>query len=331
MSRIQANLLLTLVALIWGSAFVFQAQGMAHVGPMVFTGVRFLIGALVVAPLMVWEWRKLQRADLALRPGDALQITGLGSLLLLGAAMQQFGIMGTTVTNAGFLTALYVPLVPVLGWLLLRHRPHWSAWPAALACLLGAYLLSGAQHLSISRGDVWILVSTLPWALHVLLIGRVADRMAAPFLVAGGQFAVCGAAALAWGLAFEPLSWAGLQAAAVPIAYTGILSVGVAFTAQVVAQRYAHASDAAILLSSETVFAAAFGYILMGDRLNPVGLAGCTLIFCSILGVQLLPLLVTMRRTTLMTYSVSKSLVSRREAADSAVARQGEATTTRMI
>ncbi|NCP39794.1 MAG: DMT family transporter [Rhodoferax sp.] len=291
MTRIQANLLLTLVALISGSAFVFQSQGMAHVGPMAFTGVRFLLGALVVLPLMLWEWRKLQRTGLALQPMDVLQIAGLGSLLLLGAAMQQIGIMSTRVTNAGFLTALYVPLVPVLGWLLLRHRPHWSAWPAALACVVGAYLLSGAQDVAISLGDWWIIGSTLPWAVHVMLIGRVADRMAAPFLVAGGQFAVCGLVALGWGLLFEPLSWTDLQAAALPIAYTGILSVGVAFTAQVVAQRYAYATDAAMLLSSEAVFAAAFGYVLMDDRLNAVGLMGCALIFISMLGVQLLPLL----------------------------------------
>jgi len=291
MTRIQANLLLTLVAVISGSAFVFQSQGMAHVGPMAFTGVRFLLGALVVLPLMLWEWRKLQRTGLALQPMDVLQIAGLGSLLLLGAAMQQIGIMSTRVTNAGFLTALYVPLVPVLGWLLLRHRPHWSAWPAALACVVGAYLLSGAQDVAISLGDWWIIGSTLPWAVHVMLIGRVADRMAAPFLVAGGQFAVCGLVALGWGLLFEPLSWTDLQAAALPIAYTGILSVGVAFTAQVVAQRYAYATDAAMLLSSEAVFAAAFGYVLMDDRLNAVGLMGCALIFISMLGVQLLPLL----------------------------------------
>lgn len=291
MTRIQANLLLTLVALIWGSAFVFQARGMAHVGPMAFTGVRFLLGALVVAPLMLWEWRKLQRAHQTLGRVDAFKISGLGSLLLLGAAMQQIGITGTSVTNAGFLTALYVPLVPVLGWLLLRHRSHWSAWPAALACVVGAYLLSGAQGVAIGRGDLWIIASTLPWALHVLLIGRVTERLAAPFLVAGGQFAVCGVLALLWGLRYEALSWPGLQAAGVAIAYTGVLSVGVGFTGQVLAQRYAHASDAAILLSAETVFAAAFGYALMGDRLSAAGLVGCALILASMLGVQLLPLL----------------------------------------
>jgi len=298
-SRVQANLLLVLIALIWGSAFVAQSQGMADIGPMAFTGVRFLIGALVVAPLAWREWRALAARDRVPTRGDRAQIAGLGLLMLLGAAMQQIGLVSTTVTNAGFLTALYVPLVPVLGWLLMRHLPHWSVWPGALACLVGAFLLSGAHELNIGLGDTWVIASALPWALHVLLVGRVADRLAAPFLVAGGQFLVCGLLALAYALAFEPISWTGLQAAALPIAYTGVLSVGVAFTAQVVAQRYAHAADAAIILSAETLFAALFGYLLMGDRLNAAGLAGCALILGSMLLIQLMPLLQTLRARSL--------------------------------
>ena len=296
MSRISANLLLVVVALIWGSAFVPQSYGMANVGPMTFTGIRFLIGTLVVAPLMWLEWRSLQRTNRALKKHDGLKIAGLGCLLLLGAAMQQIGIINTTVTNAGFLTALYVPLVPVLGWLLLRHRPHWSVWPSAFASILGAYLLSGAQAIPLGAGELWVIASAIPWAIHVLLVGRLADRMAAPFLVAGGQFAVCGLVALAWTLAYEPVTWNGLQAAAWPLAYTGILSVGVAFTAQVVAQRYAHATDAAIVLATETLFAALFGFFLMGDRLGAAGLAGCGLIFLSMLSVQLMPMLHAMSR-----------------------------------
>ena len=296
MSRISANLLLVVVALIWGSAFVPQSYGMANVGPMTFTGIRFLIGTLVVAPLMWLEWRSLQRTNRALKKHDGLKIAGLGCLLLLGAAMQQIGIINTTVTNAGFLTALYVPLVPVLGWLLLRHRPHWSVWPSAFASILGAYLLSGAQAIPLGAGELWVIASAIPWAIHVLLVGRLADRMAAPFLVAGGQFAVCGLVALAWTLAYEPVTWNGLQAAAWPLAYTGILSVGVAFTAQVVAQRYAHATDAAIVLATETLFAALFGFFLMGDRLSAAGLAGCGLIFLSMLSVQLMPMLHAMSR-----------------------------------
>lgn len=293
MSRIQANLLLTVIALIWGSAFVAQSHGMQELGPMMFTGLRFLVGALVVLPLAWREWNHLASRQLALNRDDGLKILGLGTLLTLGAAMQQIGIKYTTVTNAGFLTALYVPLVPVLGWLLLRQLPHWSVWPGGLACLIGAYLLSGAQSLQIGVGDLWVIASALPWGLHVLLIGRVADRMAAPFLVACGQFFVCGVLALGWGMCFEPTNIRSIQAAATPILYTGILSVGIAFTAQVVAQRYAHAADAAIVLSSETLFAALFGYWLMGDRLAPAGLAGCALILGSLLLVQLLPLLRT--------------------------------------
>lgn len=293
MSRIQANLLLLLVALIWGSAFVAQSHGMTHVGPLTFTGVRFLIGTLVVVPLMVLEWLSLRRQSRRLGGRDALHIAGLGALLLTGAAMQQIGITATTVTNAGFLTALYVPLVPVLGWLLWRHLPHWSIWPAGLACVGGAYLLSGAgaDVMTIGRGDWWVIGSAIPWALHVLLVGRVAHRLQAPFWVAGGQFAVCGVLALAWSLAYESVNWASVQAAAVPIGYAGILSVGVAFTAQVVAQRYAQAADAAVVLSSETLFAALFGYVMMGDRLPATGLVGCALIFVSMLAVQVLPLL----------------------------------------
>ncbi|CAM3645510.1 DMT family transporter [Roseateles saccharophilus] len=300
MSRLQANLLLTFVALIWGSAFVAQNKGMADVGPLLFTGVRFLVGSAVVLPLAVLEWRRLSRQGRPLKRLDGWHIAGLGLLMTLGAVMQQVGIQYTSVTNAGFLTAVYVPLVPVLGWLLLRQVAHWSVWPAAAGCLVGAFLLSGAHQLSIGLGDLWVLGSAVPWAVHVLMVGRWADRMGAPFLVASGQFAVCGLLSLAAAGIMEPLRWTGIAAAAWPIAYTGVLSVGVAFTAQVVAQRYAHAADAAIILSSETLFAAGFGYLLLGERLNTAGLIGCGLMLACILLVQLLPLLGSLTRRRIL-------------------------------
>lgn len=301
MTRFQANLLLTFVALIWGSAFVAQSRGMADIGPLLFTGVRFLIGALVVLPLAVREWRSLGRAGRPLTRLDSAHIAGLGILMTLGAVMQQVGIQFTSVTNAGFLTAVYVPLVPVLAWLLLRQVAHWSVWPAALGCLVGAFLLSGAHELNVGLGDLWVAGSAIPWGLHVLMVGRWADRMAAPFLVACGQFAVCGLLSLIAAVVVEPVHWAGIEAAAGPIAYTGVLSVGVAFTAQVVAQRYAHAADAAIILSAETLFAAAFGYLLLGERLNTAGLIGCGLMLACILLVQLLPLFGSLRRRPILT------------------------------
>jgi drug/metabolite transporter (DMT)-like permease len=290
MNRLQANLLLTAIAIVWASAFVAQAEGMKTMGPVAFTGIRFLLGALVVLPLAVWEWRRRSSPPLPWRRWLPLS-AGLGVLMGLGAVMQQIGIVSTTVTNAGFLTALYVPLVPIFSMLLLREPPHWSVWPGGAACLFGAFLLSGAHDLVLHTGDAWVIASAIPWALHVLFVGRVADRLNAPFLVACAQFTAVGVLTLLWALCFEPFTWAQVKASASPIAYTGLISVGLAFTAQVVAQRYAQAADAAIILSSETVFAALFGAWLLGERLDNSGLMGCALILSALLMVQLLPLL----------------------------------------
>lgn len=290
MSRSQANLLLLAVALIWGSAFVAQAQGMQGLGPFAFTGIRFLLGVCIVAPLARRDWRLLSLRAVRPQRRDGLSVIALGLLLTFGAVFQQIGITTTTVTNAGFLTALYVPLVPLISWLIMRARPHWSVWPSSIGCLVGTWMLSGAGELAIGIGDSWVIASSFFWALHVIFVGRVADRLAAPFLVACGQFLVCGLACLLWAGLTETITLQGIRLAAVPILYTGILSVGIAYTGQVVGQRYASAADAAIILSAETLFAALFGFALMGDRLNAVGIAGCALIFVCIVAVQMMPM-----------------------------------------
>ena len=295
MTRVQANLLLLLVALIWGSAFVAQAHAKVGVEPYTFTGIRFLLGACIIAPLAWRDFRALSRREKKPMRRDVLGVAMLGVLLTLGAVFQQIGITGTTVTNAGFLTALYVPLVPLFAWLVLRERPHWSVWPTSAVCLLGTWMLSGAEQVAISTGDLWVIASSLFWALHVLLVGRVADRIAAPFLVAAGQFVVCGLASLGWAMLTETITFEGIRTAAMPILYTGILSVGFAYTGQVVGQRYADAADAAIILSAETLFAALFGFLLMGDRVSVTGFAGCVLIFVCILAVQMLPMIAARR------------------------------------
>jgi drug/metabolite transporter (DMT)-like permease len=296
MPRLQANALLLLAALIWGSAFVGQSWGMASLGPLTFTGLRFALGAAVVAPLAWHEWRAMTAAGRPPGRAHAQWIAWLGSLLCAGVVMQQVGLMTTTVTNAGFLTALYVPLVPLLAWAFQRQAPHWTVWPAAAGCLLGTWLLTGASPRSLQAGDLWMLASAAPWAVHVLLVGQVANRLRGAYLLACGQFVVCAVIALALGLATEAIDLDGLRSAAGTIAYTGVLSVGVGFTLQVVGQRHAQASDAAIVLSSETVFAALFGAAFMGDRLGATGLAGCALILLCIVLVQTVPALKTKLR-----------------------------------
>ena len=279
------------MALVWGSAFVAQAHGTESLGSFTFTGIRFLLGACVITPLVLRDIRLISRRPL--RPGrrDFIGVLMLGLLLALGAVFQQIGITGTTVTNARFLTALYVPLVPLISWLIMQVRPHWSVWPASIGCLLGTWMLSGAGALSLSVGDAWVIASSLFWALHVIFVGRVAERLAAPFLVACGQFLVAGVACMVWAGFTETISLAAIREATLPILYTGIISVGFAYTGQVVGQRYADAADAAIILSAETLFAALFGFLLMGDRLSSTGIAGCVVIFVCIIAVQLLPLM----------------------------------------
>jgi drug/metabolite transporter (DMT)-like permease len=290
LTRSQANLLLLAVALVWGSAFVAQAHGMEALEPFTFTGLRFLLGVVVVLPLGWRDFRGFARR--AIQPGrrEVRGVLLLGVLLALGAVFQQIGILHTTVTNAGFLTGLYVPLVPLISWLLMRVRPHWSVWPCSIGCLAGMWLLSGAGSLRLGVGDSWVVASSLFWALHVIFVGRIAGRIAAPYLVACAQFFVCGVVCLVWAAFNETITLAGIQQAALPIIYTGIFSIGFAYTGQVVGQRYTEAADAAIILSAETIFAAMFGFLLMGERLGAAGIGGCALIFTCIVAVQMLPL-----------------------------------------
>ncbi len=292
LSRAQANGLLLLAAAIWGSAFVGQVLGMASVGPLSFTGLRFALGALVVAPLAWLEWRSLRAAGKLPGRAHVGWITLLGGLMCTGVLLQQVGLKTTSVTNTGFLTALYVPLVPLLAWLFLGSRPQGRIWAAVACGLAGTALLTGAgSWQTLSTGDAWVLASALPWSLHVLLVGRIANRLGGAYLLACGQFAVCALLSGAAGLVVEETSLAGLQQAAGAILYTGILSVGVGFTLQVIGQRHTPPADAAIILSSETLFAALFGALLMGDRLSASGAVGCLLILGGIALVQAAPLL----------------------------------------
>jgi len=291
MTRLQANTLLLLAAMIWGSSFVVQQIGTGELGTLTFTGARFLVGALVVLPFAVRQHRRMvEENDRRLDRRDMIGLLAVGMVLFTAAALQQHGIQRTTVTNSGFLTALYVPLVPVLGLLVLRRKVHFSIWPASLCCFVGTYILSGAQQVELAVGDLWVLSSTLFWACHVILVGILASRTRAPLVVAAAQFLVCGVLGLGLGGIFEGYTLHQLVGALWGILYIGIFSVGMAFTLQVIGQRFTPAPDAAIILSSETVFAALGGMIFLGERLSLLQISGGMLILFSILAVELLPL-----------------------------------------
>ncbi len=290
MNRLQANLLLALAAMIWGSSFVVQQIGTGELGTITFTGARFLLGGLVVLPFALRQFAHVQKNDRVFINKDWIGIVLTGCVLLTAAALQQHGILRTTVINSGFLTALYVPLVPVIGLLFLKRKVHFSIWPASVCCFLGTYVLSGAQNIELAIGDLWVISSTVFWASHVILVGILASKTRAPLVVACGQFFVCGIIGLLVGFVVESPTFSQILGAGWGICYIGLFSVGMAFTLQVVGQRYTPAADAAIILSSETVFAAMGGMIFLGERLSLFQLSGAALILVAILLVELLPL-----------------------------------------
>jgi drug/metabolite transporter (DMT)-like permease len=290
MTRIQANLLLTLAAMIWGSSFVVQQIGTGQLGTITFTGSRFLVGAFLVLPFAVKQLRRTEEEKRHFHTTDWLGILLTGCVLLTAAVLQQHGILRTSVTNSGFLTALYVPLVPLLGRIVLKRKVHFAIWPASICCFVGTYILSGAQHVELAAGDFWVISSTIFWATHVMLVGIMASRTGAPLVVAAGQFLVCGLGGLCLGFFIESPTVPQILGAIWGILYVGVFSVGMAFTLQVVGQRFTPAADAAIILSSETVFAAFGGMIFLGERLSLVQLSGGGLILASILAVELVPL-----------------------------------------
>lgn len=290
MNRLQANSLLALAAAIWGSSFVVQQIGTGNLGTISFTGARFLVGAFIVFPFALKQFRRVERVERQFKPEDWLALVVTGTVLLTAAVLQQHGILRTSVTNSGFLTALYVPMVPFLGLLFLRRKVHFVVWPASICCFLGTYIMSGARGLEFADGDLWVIASTIFWAVHVMLVGALASRTRAPLVVAVVQFAVCGILGLVSGYFVESPDMADFYGALWGICYVGVFSVGMAFTFQVVGQRYTPAADAAIILSSETVFAAIGGMLFLGERLSTFQFLGGALIFASIISVELIPL-----------------------------------------
>jgi drug/metabolite transporter (DMT)-like permease len=292
--RTRANLLLLLAGAIWGMGFVAQSTAMASIGPLMFIAVRFLLAALTVLPFAIREARQGQNP---LNASDRLGFALVGLFLFAGITAQQIGIMTTSVTNAGFLTGLYVVMVPFVGVILFRHWPHPIIWPCALGALAGIWMLSGGAFTALATGDWLLILSAVFWALQVTFITRYASRTGRPMMLCLAQFAVCAVLSLLVALPIEGLDWRAVWAVAPEILFTGVFSSGVAFILQAIGQRYTTAPQAAIFLSSEALFAALFGALLLGERLPPLGIAGCALIFAAILAVELVPMLRERRRS----------------------------------
>jgi drug/metabolite transporter (DMT)-like permease len=285
MRRIHADLLLVLAAIVWGVAFIFQKTAMDHIGPLLFVAARSTVAALALAPLAIREGRN--SADQF--PPGLLSIAALGGgMFFLGAIIQQIGIITASVTNTGFLTALYVVITPFLVWLVMRRAPAWVVWPAVAMSFAGVWLLGGGTIGSFARGDLLVAISAFFWAAHVVIVAE-ASRHARPVTFSAIQFAVVALLGLAGAIFFEPISFTALAAAWREIAYVGLLSSALTFTLLAIALKYTPPTEAAIIVSSETLFAALAAYLVLGERLSLVGWCGAGLILAAVLLVQVGP------------------------------------------
>ena len=283
-----ADLLLLLTAAIWGFAFVAQRAGMAHMGPFTFNAIRFLLGGLSLLavgsifkkPFGMSVGINDQRPKRFILGG---LITGL--VLFAGASLQQVGLVGTTAGKAGFITGLYVVLVPILG-LLIGRRASVYNWLGALLAVIGLYLLSVRQDFRISPFDGVVLLGAFVWAVHMHLVGHFSSRIG-PVRLAIFQFMVCGILSLGVSILFETPTLTGVQEGWLPLAYGSFLSVGLAYTLQVVAQRKADPSHAAIILSLESLFAAIGGWLVLGEVMDGRGVMGAALMLAGMLASQM--------------------------------------------
>ena len=287
--KLTSNAALLLAAIIWGFAFVAQVEGTKHIGSFTMIGVRFLIGIIALLPVMlIFERGRTDKAE-RIRTVKASLITG--TVLFCASALQQFGIQITSSAGvSGFITGLYMILVPLAYFLLFRKKTGFNVWVGAIVALAGLVLLCFKQGegFSFGIGELLLLLGSFFWTAHVMIIDHFSKDLRS-LHYSWGQFAVCAVWGLIFMFAFEDVTMASLIDAKWAILYCGVMSSGIAYTLQVVGQKHADPSYAVIILSTESAFSAIGGAIFGIDRISLVGYIGCILMFVGIICTQISP------------------------------------------
>lgn len=282
----QANLMLLVTAAIWGFAFVAQRVAMEHLGPFSFNGIRFLLGALSLLPL-IWFFSRQRPVAVSAAAKTSIWMAGgvAGGILFVAAALQQVALLDTTAAKAGFITGMYMILVPFLG-LFLRHVTGLNAWLGAGVALIGLYLLSINADFTMSRGDFLMFIGAIFWACHILWIDFIGRRVDALQLSAV-QFLSCGMLSMLVAFWLETPSLNAVFMAWESVLFASFISVGIAYTLQIVAQKKAKPTHAAIIMSMEAVFSAIGGVLFLNEALPMRGWIGCALMMTGMLLSQL--------------------------------------------
>ncbi len=292
MSTVKGNLLLLLASIIWGTAFVAQTTGMGHIGPLTFTFSRFFLGALVIFPLLFFFEKKIYLNTI--KKQSLFYLILLTSLALgVGATLQQYALLFADVSNAAFITALYVPIVPIILKIFLKKPIHWSIWLAVVICMTGLYLLTSenTSYIILGLPDILLIFSALAFAIQIILNDIFLKKSNTPFTFAFSQYFIIFICTLVLALIFENPSLSNISIEFFEIFYAGALSVGVAYTLQIIGQNNTTPAPAAIILSMEAVFASISAWIIINQSMSPIKILGCFLIFIGIIIAQIFPLL----------------------------------------
>lgn len=285
-TAIGSSLLLFLAACIWGAAFVAQSVGMDYMGPFTFNGTRFLIGGTVLLPLVCFRIRKKKNTPEAILP--ALTMKGgicCGLAICFASLSQQIGIMYTTVGKAGFITTLYIIIVPVFG-LFLHRKVAGKVWIAAVVAAAGMYLLCINESFSIGMGDAFVCLCAFIFSVHILVIDYFSPKTDGVALSCI-QFYTAGIICILAAFAVERPSWNQIFMGIVPLLYAGVMSCGVAYTLQIIGQKNLDPTVASLILSLESVFSVLAGWVILGQALSAKELFGCVLVFAAVILVQL--------------------------------------------
>lgn len=282
MSRLRADLCLLFATIVWGFAFVGQKAAMDSMGPFGFNGIRFILSLLVVAPFLIREIKN----NPPLSSRDFLMMLPVCLAFIGGVFFQQIGVATTSVTNAGFITGLYVVFTPFIAWFLFQHRPSHFIWPACVLTMIGMWCINGGSFTALSRGDLWVLLSAISYAVQIALLGWFLTKIKRPFFAVTLQYASVVLVGCAVGFAFEGISVEAVEENLWPILFTGLISGGIGYTLQAVAQQYTPPSDGAIIMSAEALFAALGGALFLGELFDGAKIVGCALILLAILMVE---------------------------------------------
>lgn len=289
---LRSSVLLLLTALIWGIAFVAQSEGTNYVGGFTFIGLRYLIGGVVLIPCLFFmrkrnpEWHRLSAEEQ--KKQNRMGVIGgicCGMALCAASGLQQFGILYTTVGKAGFITALYIVIVPLLG-LFLKKRVSLNIWVSVAIAGIGMYLLCITEGFSIGKGDFLVFLCAVAFSFHILIIDYFSPK-ADGVLISCVQFFTAGVIGVILTILYEQPTFRSILSAWVPILYAGVFSSGIGYTLQVVAQKDVEPTVASLLMSMESVFSLLAGWVLLGQTLAAKELLGCVLVFAAIILAQI--------------------------------------------